>query len=165
MSVNVRVADVADLEQLAVLFDEYRQFYAQPSDLGLARRFMRSRLSEGDSLVLVAENEGTGVAGFTQLYPLFDSVSTCSSFILYDLYVNKRSRRSGLARALMVEAVEQARRRGAGRVMSTSGRKRTSPGMGLGMFIVGWADVRSWTKATSKASCRCPDSALALSSR
>ncbi|MCI1144954.1 GNAT family N-acetyltransferase [Stenotrophomonas maltophilia] len=122
MSVNVRVADVADLEQLAVLFDEYRQFYAQPTDLGLAKRFMRSRLSEGDSLVLVAENEGTGVAGFTQLYPLFDSVSTCSSFILYDLYVNKPSRRSGLARALMVEAVEQARRRGAGRVELQTGR-------------------------------------------
>lgn len=122
MNVNVRVAGVADLEQVAVLFDEYRQFYAQPSDMGLANRFMRSRLSEGDSLVLVAENEGAGVVGFTQLYPLFDSISACSSFILYDLYVDKRSRRSGVARALMVEAVEQARRRGVGRVELQTGR-------------------------------------------
>lgn len=116
MKVSTRLAGVADLEQVAVLFDEYRQFYAQPTDLALAKQFMHARLSEGSSLVLVAEVDEGGVVGFTQLYPLFDSIGACPSFILYDLYVAKRARRTGVARTLMVDAVEEARKCGAGRI-------------------------------------------------
>ncbi|MBB3228844.1 ribosomal protein S18 acetylase RimI-like enzyme [Luteibacter sp. Sphag1AF] len=116
MSATVRVADLKDLDQVAVLFDEYRQFYAQPADASLARRFMESRLSEGSSLVLVGETVDGDIVAFTQLYPLFDSVGAVPSFILYDLFVAQRARRQGIARNLMVEAVNEARRRGAGRL-------------------------------------------------
>lgn len=58
MKTHTRVASAEDLEQVAMLFDKYRQFYAQPADLPLARQFMHARLSEGDSLVLVAEADG-----------------------------------------------------------------------------------------------------------
>ncbi|WP_430390950.1 N-acetyltransferase family protein [Dyella sp. 20L07] len=116
MSVNVRIAKVSDLDQVAVLFDEYRQFYEQPANAALARSFMASRLSEGSSLVLVTETSGGEIVAFTQLYPLFDSVGAVPSFILYDLFVSERARRQGIARALMVEAINEARRRGAGRV-------------------------------------------------
>ncbi|WP_109126672.1 GNAT family N-acetyltransferase [Dyella sp. C11] len=116
MAANVRVANSGDLDQVAVLFDEYRQFYEQDANAELARRFMAARLSEGSSLVLVTETDDGDIVAFTQLYPLFDSVGAVPSFILYDLYVAKRARRQGIARALMIEAVNEARRRGAGRL-------------------------------------------------
>lgn len=116
MALNIRIAGPGDLAPVAVLFDGYRQFYAQPADLALARRFIEARLAEGTSLILVAEGAAGDIVAFTQLYPLFDSVSAVSSFILYDLFVAERARRQGIARALMIEAVAEARRRGAGRV-------------------------------------------------
>lgn len=116
VSIKVRIADLNDLDQVAVLFDEYRQFYAQKADAALARSFMKARLAEGSSLVLVTENPEGEIVAFTQLYPLFDSVSAVPSFILYDLFVAKQARRQGIARALMIEAVNEARRRGAGRL-------------------------------------------------
>ncbi|EMT5434751.1 MULTISPECIES: GNAT family N-acetyltransferase [Stenotrophomonas] len=116
MKTHTRVASAEDLEQVAMLFDKYRQFYAQPADLPLARQFMHARLSEGDSLVLVAEADGDRLVGFTQLYPLFDSISARPSFVLYDLYVDRPARRTGVARTLMINAVEEARRRGAARI-------------------------------------------------
>lgn len=122
MSVTIRTAGVKDLDQVAVLFDAYRQFYAQPAHPALARDFMQARLSEGTSLVLVAENADGTILAFTQLYPLFDSVGAVPSYILYDLFVSLQARRQGIARLLMVEAVNEARRRGAGRVELQTGR-------------------------------------------
>lgn len=116
MALNIRIAGPGDLDPVAVLFDGYRQFYAQPADPALARRFIQARLAEGTSLILVAEGAAGDIVAFTQLYPLFDSVSAVSSFILYDLFVAERARRQGIARALMIEAVAEARRRGAGRL-------------------------------------------------
>jgi len=116
MPATIRLANLADLDPVAALFDAYRQFYAQPADPALARRFIQARLAEGSSLILLAEDASGRVIAFTQLYPLFDSVGAVPSFILYDLYVDTAARRQGAARALMVEAVNEARRRGAGRV-------------------------------------------------
>lgn len=108
MRARIRLARVEDLEQVAMLFDKYRQFYAQPADLSLAMQFMSARLSDGSSLVLVADADRGGLVGFTQLYPLFDSISASPSFVLYDLYVDKRARRTGVASSLMINAVEGA---------------------------------------------------------
>ncbi|WP_422507087.1 GNAT family N-acetyltransferase [Stenotrophomonas sp. GZD-301] len=116
MALDIRIATPSDLPQVAPLFDAYRQFYAQPADLPLATAFMRERLEEGSSLVLVAVDASGALVGFTQLYPLFDSVSAVRSFVLYDLYIAHAARRQGAARALMLAAVEEARRRGAGRL-------------------------------------------------
>ncbi len=116
MSIAVRIAQATDLASVAALFDAYRQFYAQPADLALATRFIGERLAEGSSLLLVAQDDAGGLRGFTQLYPLFDSVGATRSFILYDLFVEPSARRSGVARALMEQALVHAKARGAGRV-------------------------------------------------
>jgi hypothetical protein len=41
--IAVRLAEAADAEAVAPLFDAYRQFYGQASDLDLARRFLQAR--------------------------------------------------------------------------------------------------------------------------
>ena len=105
-------AGPADLDALALLFDAYRQFYQQPSDLPLARQWLRERLRFGESVVWVARRGGTAV-GFVQLYPMFSSVRTAKSWILNDLFVDAGSRRKGVARALLDAAAAFAREDGA----------------------------------------------------
>ena len=105
-------AGPADLDALSVLFDGYRQFYGQPSDLPRARDWLRSRLRVGESVVLLAKREGTTV-GFVQLYPMFSSVRTAKTWILNDLYVEAGARRGGVARALLDAAAKFARDDGA----------------------------------------------------
>ena len=105
-------AGPADLDALAALFDAYRQFYEQPSDLPRARQWLRERLRFGESMVLVAKRGGIAV-GFTQLYPMFSSVRTAKTWILNDLYVDANARRGGIARSLLDAAAKFAREDGA----------------------------------------------------
>ena len=70
----VRRATADDAGRIAPLFDSYRQFYGHPADPELARRFIGDRLSEGSSILFVAEADGEAV-GFVQLYPSFSSMT------------------------------------------------------------------------------------------
>ncbi|WP_374014074.1 N-acetyltransferase family protein [Pseudoxanthomonas koreensis] len=106
-----------DLPALAALFDAYRVFYGQPSDLARASAFLRQRLEQGDShLLLVPDGQG-GALGFVQLYPSFTSVGTARIEILNDLFVVPAARGGGVARALLQRAVADARGRGAVKLM------------------------------------------------
>ena len=104
----------ADAVAVASLFDAYRQFYGKAPDLALAEQFVRQRLSNGDSLILVAEARRASAEplGFVQLYPTFSSLACNRSWILNDLYVAEHARRRGVAEALMNAAAETARRAG-----------------------------------------------------
>ncbi len=72
--VSVREAGLSDLAPLTGVFDQYRQFQGQPTDLAAARAFLRSRLANRESIAFMAESEGQAV-GFAQLFPGFSSVS------------------------------------------------------------------------------------------
>lgn len=102
-------AQPAHLELVAKLFDQYRQFYKQPSDMSAARRFLGERLSKGQSVIFLAlADDGITAAGFTQLYPSFSSTSMKRLWILNDLYVAPVQRKNGVARALMERARQLA---------------------------------------------------------
>ena len=122
MSIIVRQATIHDLDLVAPLFDAYRQFYGQPADLALARRFLQERFQHAESVVLLALNEGTGEGvGFTQLYPLFSSVRATRRYLLNDLFVTPARRRFGVAAALLHAATAHARAMGvAGMSLSTA---------------------------------------------
>jgi ribosomal protein S18 acetylase RimI-like enzyme len=112
MTITIRPATRADLTALAPLFDAYRVFYAQPSDLARARDFLSERFEHGDSALLLATDDGLA-AGFVQLYPMFSSVRTRRLWILNDLFVASDARRHGVARALLDAARAFAHERGA----------------------------------------------------
>lgn len=112
MTISISRAGPADLDALAALFDAYRQFYGQASDVALARQWLRERLRFGESTVLVAKHNGTAI-GFVQLYPMFSSVRTAKTWILNDLYVDAGARRQGAARSLLDAAATFAREDGA----------------------------------------------------
>lgn len=94
-------AEHKTLEQTAHLFDLYRQFYKQPSDVSAARAFISARMVNKDSIIFLALSENDEGMGFTQLFPSFSSVAMKTVYTLNDLYVAEAHRRSGVARALM----------------------------------------------------------------
>jgi ribosomal protein S18 acetylase RimI-like enzyme len=112
---NIRRATIEDVDAIAPLFNLYRTFYEQPSDLTLARNFIAERLRQDQSVIFLAEADDKP-AGFTQLYPAFSSVSATHVWILNDLYVDAAARRQGAARALLQAATEFARADGARRL-------------------------------------------------
>jgi len=113
MSITLRQATIHDLDLVAPLFDAYRQFYGKPTDLEMARRFLRDRFQHHESVVFLAlDEEGEG-AGFTQLYPLFSSVRAARTYLLNDLFVAPKARRRGVAAALMREATDYVQAAGA----------------------------------------------------
>ena len=103
------------LDELARLFDLYRQFYRQASDVDGAKTFLRERLTGGDSVIFVAFLEGAP-AGFTQLYPSLSSVLMQPIWILNDLFVTPDARRQGVAEGLMEHAAAFAKEAGAARL-------------------------------------------------
>jgi ribosomal protein S18 acetylase RimI-like enzyme len=115
MNAAIRLAEARDLDQLAELFDQYRQFYECPPDLGAAKNWLAENLERGRSTLFAADN-GSQLLGFTQLYPALCSVDLVDYFVLYDLYVIEAARRQGIARALMKAASEWAKTQGAARL-------------------------------------------------
>ena len=121
----VRRATLVDADAVGTLFDEYRQFYQQPPDRGLATEYIRERLQRGESIVLVAGSSERLVDGFCQIYPTFCSVAAAPIFILYDLFVAATARRSGIARALLEAARNEAVAAGVARMDLQTARTNT----------------------------------------
>ncbi len=64
---NIVEAGMHDLDALVPLFDQYRIFYEQPSDPGLARRFLRARIEHRNSVIFLAveeQEDGEKTLGF-----------------------------------------------------------------------------------------------------
>jgi GNAT superfamily N-acetyltransferase len=112
-------AELDDLDTLVPLFDAYRRFYGQPSDLAGARAFLADRFKRGESVIFLAVVDGA-IVGFTQLYPSFSSVSMKRLWVLNDLFVTPDARKSGAGRALLERAERWAAETGAkGLTLST----------------------------------------------
>ncbi|MFA9273309.1 MAG: GNAT family N-acetyltransferase [Candidatus Aquirickettsiella gammari] len=108
MSITIQQASVNDVTAIAPLFDAYRVFYHQQSDLVLAQQFLTERLQKEQSIIFFAINTQGSAQGFVQLYPSFSSVSAKRLWILNDLFVAATARRGGVARQLMNRAREFA---------------------------------------------------------
>jgi ribosomal protein S18 acetylase RimI-like enzyme len=114
MTIKTHIATLDDLDAIVPLFADYRVFYAQAHDLDTARRFLHARLSRNESTVILAYRNGESApVGFTQLYPMFCSVSAARTYILYDLYVTTHARRQGVGEALLQAAAQFGRSCGA----------------------------------------------------
>jgi ribosomal protein S18 acetylase RimI-like enzyme len=121
MTLAVRRATRADPERIAPLFDAYRAFYGQASDLDRARSFIAERIDRDEAVVLLAELDGDAV-GFTLLYPFWSSVGTTRVFVLNDLFVHARARRAGVASALLAAAARTGHELGGARLVLETAR-------------------------------------------
>jgi len=86
--------------EVVPLFNAYREFYGQSSDLQQAEQFIQERVMGGESIIFLAYLEEKPV-GFAQLFPVFSSVAMKRAFLLNDLFVGKQARKQGVAQALM----------------------------------------------------------------
>ncbi len=108
-SIIVQQATIEKLDAVSKLFNEYRIFYNQKSDLEGARSFLFDRFEHRDSIIFIAiETENNHTVGFIQLYPTFSSISMKRSFILNDLYVRDEYRKRGIAEKLLEAAKSYA---------------------------------------------------------
>jgi GNAT superfamily N-acetyltransferase len=115
MNITVQAGELKHLPDLVPLFDAYRQFYKQASDLEGARAYLLDRLSHGEATVFIAY-DGTRAVGFTLLYDTFTSVAMKPLCILNDLYTIPEARGKGTATALIARACEHAVAKGSFRL-------------------------------------------------
>lgn len=97
---NIQRAKQADAGRIAPLFDAYRIFYQQNSDVQAAKAFLDARLANKQSVIFMALWDEQMV-GFTQLYTTYSSVSLLSFYILNDLYVVPGFRGKGIGEELL----------------------------------------------------------------
>ncbi|MCM3213860.1 GNAT family N-acetyltransferase [Niallia taxi] len=105
-------ATMEDLDGVANLFNLYRTFYQQESDLEGAKNYIKERINKEESVIFVAKDE-QNYLGFTQLYPTFSSISMKRAWILNDLYVDEQARKQGVGELLLHKAKEYAIETGA----------------------------------------------------
>lgn len=119
----IRRGVAGDVAQLAPLFDAYRVFYQQPSDVEAAATFIRERIERDESVVFVAEDPDGILLGFVQLFGTWASTTTPPGrlWLLEDLYVGEPARRRGVGRALMERAERLAQETGAVGLMLSTG--------------------------------------------
>ncbi|MFT4585207.1 MAG: GNAT superfamily N-acetyltransferase [Gammaproteobacteria bacterium] len=110
---RIRQATIDDLMVVAGLFDRYRQFYGQVSDIAAAQDFLFERFTHNQLVVFLVEGTSGEGLGFARLYPSYSSVSMAAVFILNDLYVAQQARRTGLASLLLERAANYEKTNGA----------------------------------------------------
>lgn len=103
MTTNIIQADLSHLDLVAPLFDAYRIFYGQDTDLNKANTFLKERITKNESVIFISMTNGKP-SGFTQLYTSFSSVSMQPLLILNDLYVDANYRNRGIGAKLLNHA-------------------------------------------------------------
>ena len=111
----VRRATVEDLKPLAILFDEYRQFYGASSDLQRSFQFLKQRFENEESGIFIHVKDDV-FTGFILLYLGFSSVACSTYYILDDVYVTPTYRRQGSAKQLIDTAILFAQHQNAQRI-------------------------------------------------
>lgn len=126
---HIRQAVFSDLDELADLFNQYRVFQGRAGDLPAARDFLKARFDHGESIIFVA-HVNAAPTGFAQLYPSWSSTALARVFVLNDLFVVPRGRRTGVASGLLAAAEHYAWSQGAVRV-SLNVAEGNAPGQAL----------------------------------
>ena len=103
MDVTIRRATAEDAGDIAKLFDDYRVFFGEQSNMPLAQQFLADRLHHTESAIFFAQTPEEQCVGFAQLYPSFSSVSAGRVWILNDLFVTESARGMGIGTKLLGE--------------------------------------------------------------
>lgn len=93
---TIETATLAHLNEFAELFDQYRVFYRQASDVEKGKSFLQERIKNKESVTFLIKADGKFV-GFAQLYSLFHYKTLKRQWLLSDLFVNPDFRGRGLS--------------------------------------------------------------------
>ena len=106
---EVRLMQYSDIDQVAVLLEEFRLLYGAPPDLEKTLQYLKDRFENEQSKIFIAL-DGNEYLGFCQMYPTFSSISLKKLYILKELYVVKSHRKKGVAKELIQHAEKSAKR-------------------------------------------------------
>ncbi|MDR2269965.1 MAG: GNAT family N-acetyltransferase [Sphingobacterium sp.] len=87
MNYQIKKASLENLDETAELFNLYRIFYRQESDLEKGKIFLKERFLHHESDIFLAVMDGKAV-GFVQLYKLFHYTKLEMQWLLSDLFVH-----------------------------------------------------------------------------
>lgn len=108
----MRSPAAADLQEWRRLWDGYLRFYGADVSTEVTARTWKRLLDDTSSLVgRVAQSDG-GLAGFTVSVLHYSTWTERPILYLEDLFVDPVRRKTGLGRALVQDAVGEARTRG-----------------------------------------------------
>lgn len=110
-NISIKQINLAEAKLVVGLFNQYRIFYKQLSDIGMAQAFIQARLENNESIIFVAMDDDQPVA-FTQLYPKYSSARLTKNWILNDLYVDANYRKQGIGEKLIRTAMDFAKKQG-----------------------------------------------------
>ncbi len=99
-------ADPSHIDILLPLFEGYRTFYKQQPNPEASKAFLLERMQQQEATVLLALSNQGAALGFTQLFPIFSSVSLEPMYLLNDLFVAPEARKQGVGAALLNAAKE-----------------------------------------------------------
>ncbi|WP_244095125.1 GNAT family N-acetyltransferase [Pedobacter alluvionis] len=112
-NITIKQIGLTEAHFVVGLFNQYRMFYNQFSDIGMAKAFIDERLQHNESIIFLAVDQDTEQpVGFTQLYPKYSSVRLIKNWILNDLYVNEAYRKQGIGEKLIKTAMDFAKANG-----------------------------------------------------
>lgn len=130
MTLRALRATTIHLDAVAKLFDAYRGFYGQSSNLEQSRAFIAERMAGNESAIFLVEDESGEALGFVQLYPTFSSIDAHRTWLLSDLFTTPAARGRGVGRLLMNTARDFAVETGAkGLVLETATDNFTAQGL------------------------------------
>ncbi len=114
---DIRTANLENLDELVLLFEAYRAFYKKNPDAVGAKIFLQERIEKNESVIFMAYSDSGEAVGFTQLYPLFSSTRMKRLWLLNDLFVKEEFRGQGFSKTLIERAKQLAQETGACEIM------------------------------------------------
>ena len=114
-ALTIRKADISDTDHIINLLTDYRTFYRLDTNLNELTSFVKARIQNAESVILLAF-AGRKAVGIAQLYPCFTTLGLGKLWILNDLFVSDTQRSQGIGKALLDETIRFAKKDGAKRV-------------------------------------------------
>jgi ribosomal protein S18 acetylase RimI-like enzyme len=111
MKIETKQIDHNETELVVELFNKYRIFYDQVSDLNLAKKYIQERLNKNESIIFIAFVDTGSLKmpiGFTQLYPNYSSIRAVKNWTLNDLFVEQEYRKMGVGELLINKVIDFA---------------------------------------------------------
>jgi len=124
MKIQIKQIDFNETELVFELFNKYRIFYNQVSDLNLAKKYIQERLNKNESIIFIALLETDSLKipiGFTQLYPNYSSIRAVKNWTLNDLYVEQEYRKIGVGELLINKVIDFAEKNEAKKIELSTG--------------------------------------------
>ncbi len=107
--IEIRKIAMFEYKEVAEIFNKYRVFYKQPSDIILAENYLKQRLANNEAHIFIAYSKKIAKPfGFTLMYPKFSSLAAKVNWLIGDMFVEEEFRRKGVGEKLLQAAINFA---------------------------------------------------------